>query len=299
MAKSVRPEDWRKKIPEDWSMDVSTILSTAQLIVEAKECLPPGNYKKFVDTLPFVKRTRDRLIRIGLCEALHNPKVRKVLPRKWSVLYELTRLSSKKFQAALRKKQIHPKMTRQEVEALRKGVTVETAAAKKAKLAFTISIQGKLDDRALNSLFDIVMEAQGRIETIDAELGGRVISTEMSGVLKRFLDNQDKDALAEQEAAKKAAITFIRYKLAESRNAMRAKSHDAKNRYSWLKYIHKQEEFEKLQYKAIEELDALLSELGADFTVEQLCIDTATRDLILKKFKDAPKDPRFAGFKFS
>jgi hypothetical protein len=83
------------------------------------------------ERMPFSRHVVHRLMVIADHEQITNVEHAPHLPAAWSILYDLTHLTAEQFEIALTAGQIHPKMTRKDVRALRG----QPANSKKAKAA--------------------------------------------------------------------------------------------------------------------------------------------------------------------
>jgi hypothetical protein len=88
-----------KKIAITWQKGVDAIIETGSLLLSAKKKYAKNDllWNKFLETLPFSKRTMDRLIFIGEKKSiLMNKKIYPQLPPNWGTLYELVTIGNEK-----------------------------------------------------------------------------------------------------------------------------------------------------------------------------------------------------------
>jgi hypothetical protein len=99
-------------------------LVTARLVLDAEKKLSPDEFKAMTETdLPFGPRKAQRLRVIARNKVLNDPTHESLLPGSWTTLYLLAKLDERlKAQDTLKewieKRIIHPKIEREEVEAL-------------------------------------------------------------------------------------------------------------------------------------------------------------------------------------
>jgi hypothetical protein len=124
------PDEFAALIKEKWQDQVKSIIEVGTLLETAKAELPHGEWLKMVkDKLPFKKSVAAVLMRIADSETIANFQPSGNLPAHWTILDEITHLSSEAFEAALASGAIHPKMTRKDAKTLRG----ETPKARKRK----------------------------------------------------------------------------------------------------------------------------------------------------------------------
>jgi hypothetical protein len=106
--------DFAKRITVAWQKTVKSILEVGHLLLAAKKKLPHGDFTAMVQNdLPFGIRTAECLMAIARHSRLAkaNPHTCASLPSSWRALYELSRLSVRQFDAALREGRIFADLT--------------------------------------------------------------------------------------------------------------------------------------------------------------------------------------------
>lgn len=117
---SLSREKWRTRITAAWNKQIIDIFEVGNLLDAAKEELVHGEWTVLVnEELPFDKKTAERHIKISLNENVRNGAHAPHLPSSWMTLYELTKLTTEQFDAAVESGAIHPKMKRSDVAAIR------------------------------------------------------------------------------------------------------------------------------------------------------------------------------------
>jgi hypothetical protein len=107
-----------ERIAERWKKATRGILEVAEICFQASEKLSANQRKILIQSLPFGQATFSKLVAIGQDTRLKSPQVAGLLPAKYSVLYELTKLSDAQVQTALEMNAISPKLRRTEVAAI-------------------------------------------------------------------------------------------------------------------------------------------------------------------------------------
>lgn len=112
---------WPSQIRDAWNKTRDGIIRVGQLLIEAKDSLPHGEFGQMIDKeLPFGSHTAQRLMTIARDQRLLNAAHGAVLPNSWRTLYELSRLDDDTFQEALSGGKIHADMERKDVRNLTK-----------------------------------------------------------------------------------------------------------------------------------------------------------------------------------
>jgi phage N-6-adenine-methyltransferase len=109
---------WALRISEAWQKSVIAIITTGQLLIEAKAALPHGEWQAMIESsdLPFSDiRTVERLMAIARNRNIVNPAHCAALPPSWYTLYKLSLLSDVEFERGIVSGLIRPDMTRGEI----------------------------------------------------------------------------------------------------------------------------------------------------------------------------------------
>lgn len=129
LPNTVPRQKWVDLIGTAWREQVPAIFETGNLLEAAKEELKHGEWLVMVrDELPFNQSTARKLIAIADNDNLRNRSHENALPAKWTVLYELTKLTDEQFKTGIKSGVINPKMERKDANALR---GIEPKAKKK------------------------------------------------------------------------------------------------------------------------------------------------------------------------
>lgn len=115
------PEAWALRINSAWRRSLESVIETGRLLIDAKANLVErGQWQRMVATLlDFSPDTAQRLMAIARDDRLTNTAHVRFLPRSYSTLHELTKLSDEEFQRGLAEKIICPEMERKDVEIIR------------------------------------------------------------------------------------------------------------------------------------------------------------------------------------
>jgi hypothetical protein len=101
------------EIKQHWNKVLESIFAVCDLLVEAKdEKLESGDWERLKDELPFSDSIVKKLLVIGRDPRLRKPSLYKLLPSKYSTIYEITRLNDEQLKAALKEGQISSRMNR-------------------------------------------------------------------------------------------------------------------------------------------------------------------------------------------
>jgi hypothetical protein len=105
---------WAAAIKVAHTKTVGAVLKLGLTLLAAKRALPHGSFLKMIkEDLPFTASTAQRLMKIAADPRLAKAAHAQLLPRDWSILYALTKLSDEAFAQAISAKAVHPEMTRQ------------------------------------------------------------------------------------------------------------------------------------------------------------------------------------------
>jgi len=111
-------EAWALRINARWRKSIESYFETGDLLIDAKNTLPHGEFESMIATrLLFHPSTARRLMIIARDQRLrahvHD------LPSSWGTIYELTKLSDDEFSSAIAQQVIRPDMLRGEAELIR------------------------------------------------------------------------------------------------------------------------------------------------------------------------------------
>ena len=114
------PEAWALRINAAWRRSLEAVIETGRLLIDAKSRLKHGQWQAMIETqLDFSADTAQRLMAIARDERLTNPAHARFLPRSYTTLAELTKLSDGEFGRGIAEKIIRPDMERKDVEIIR------------------------------------------------------------------------------------------------------------------------------------------------------------------------------------
>jgi Protein of unknown function (DUF3102) len=122
MSRTVRKTraQWAAEISAAHQQSIEGILKMGRTLIAAKKALSHGEFTKMIDRdLPFDTSTAQRLMKIARDPRLRKAARVQLLPRAWSALYELTKLSDATFKQAISSGAINPQMTRNEARTVR------------------------------------------------------------------------------------------------------------------------------------------------------------------------------------
>ncbi len=109
-------------IRERLERTVRTILEIGEILIEAKESLPHGEFEGMItDDLGWSPRTAQRFMAIARHPILSNPTHGSLLPASWRTLAELARMGPEELERAISAGCIRPDMQRRDVAALKRG----------------------------------------------------------------------------------------------------------------------------------------------------------------------------------
>ena len=111
-------EAWALRINARWRKSIESYFETGDLLIDAKNTLPHGEFESMIATrLLFHPSTARRLMIIARDQRLrahvHD------LPSSWGTIYELTKLSDDEFSSAIAQQVIRPDMLRGEADLIR------------------------------------------------------------------------------------------------------------------------------------------------------------------------------------
>jgi N6-adenosine-specific RNA methylase IME4 len=107
---------WAERIAAAWRKSIEAVLEAGQLLIEAKDALPHGEFLDMIESdLPFRAGTAQRLMKIAADRRITNAAHAPHLPPSWMTLYELTKLTDERFYAKLAAGEIWPEMQRKDV----------------------------------------------------------------------------------------------------------------------------------------------------------------------------------------
>lgn len=113
------PEAWALRINAAWRRSLESVIETGRLLIDAKARLKHGQWEIMVGSLDFSPDTAQRLMAIARDERLTNPAHARFLPRSYTTLAELTKLSDGEFGRGIAENIIRPDMERKDVEIIR------------------------------------------------------------------------------------------------------------------------------------------------------------------------------------
>ena len=110
---------WARQITASWRRTIESIIHVGQLLAQAKQALPHGQFQRMVETdLPFGPRAARQLMQVARHPALTKRKHASALPASWYTLYQLSRLPEDQLQRAIRAGDVRADMSRAETMAL-------------------------------------------------------------------------------------------------------------------------------------------------------------------------------------
>jgi hypothetical protein len=119
-AAALSAKDWAVQISATWAKQVTAIVETGRLLIEAKKNLSRGEWLPMVKKqLPFSAATAEQLKAIAQHPALSKSEHVQNLPPSWGTLYQLSRLSEREVEAGIASGAIHAGMQRKDAMALR------------------------------------------------------------------------------------------------------------------------------------------------------------------------------------
>jgi len=108
-----------KRIQLSWQSALKSIIEVGQILQTAKTDLDKKEWEDMINhELPFTRRTAEKLVKIASDPRILDPKNASILPPRWTTLEQITLLSNKQFQAAIRNGVIHADAERKDIEAL-------------------------------------------------------------------------------------------------------------------------------------------------------------------------------------
>jgi len=110
-----------RRIARRWEEGVAAIVDCGQLLIDAKNELPHGEWTAMVEELlPFSSRTAQKLMGIARNSWIADSTHMTLLPPAWSTLYELSRLPEDALERAAAEGLLRPEMERNEAVRLRR-----------------------------------------------------------------------------------------------------------------------------------------------------------------------------------
>jgi hypothetical protein len=105
-------DDWAERITAEWRRTVEGILEVGQLLIDAKDALPHGEFQSMIrDRLPFKDSTARYLMQIARNPVLSNREYLHALPASWSTLKDLAKLDPPQLQRMIATGVVSPNMT--------------------------------------------------------------------------------------------------------------------------------------------------------------------------------------------
>jgi hypothetical protein len=115
--------EWAADIRAAHTEVVEAFLELGQKLLAAKQELAHGEFLQMIENdLPFTSSTAQRLMKIASNREQANAARAQLLPAKWTVAYELTKLPEGTLKTAVATGTIHPEMSREDAAALRPAV---------------------------------------------------------------------------------------------------------------------------------------------------------------------------------
>lgn len=104
-----------------WNKARKSILEVGHLLVDAKEMLPPEEYRRFFsEDVPFDYSTLQKLRFLAQNARINDPRNEGLLPHSWNTLCEIAHLSDDAWEAGIERHIVHPGCRWKEVKALRR-----------------------------------------------------------------------------------------------------------------------------------------------------------------------------------
>lgn len=145
---------WAGRINTAWNKTLDGILETCQLLIDAKEGpkkLPHGQWLPMVEhDLAFGRKTAAKLMQIGRDPRITNGAHARHLPRTWTALYEVVKLSNKQFKAGIKSKLIKTDCGRMDI---RHFLKAETRIAKHKDIAAKAAVYRGSNDALFSLIY--------------------------------------------------------------------------------------------------------------------------------------------------
>jgi hypothetical protein len=112
-------EEYRQRIWSGWKKTVEDFLELGAVCRDAADNLSKPEVETLLQSdLPINESTFWKFVTIGRDQRL--PSIAERLPPKFTIIYEVSRLTEAQFEQAVASQKIHPKVRREDIEALRK-----------------------------------------------------------------------------------------------------------------------------------------------------------------------------------
>ena len=137
----------RPKVIASWNEVRANIFNVGRWLVATKEMTNHGDWKDFVDTLPFSFSTAEKLRNIASCEVFQVPEVYEVLPHSWGTLDKLRRYAERQrnsFLELVKEGTIHSTIPRSKIRELFVKPNLTPSNASAPKSVFARSETGKV-----------------------------------------------------------------------------------------------------------------------------------------------------------
>jgi hypothetical protein len=105
-------------IRRGWNKSVEGMLEAASWCAEAKKALTTEELKALQSRLPFDPSTFSKLAKIGRDDRLRDPQVKDLLPSKFSLVYEMSKLGDGDFQRLIDEGKVTPGLKRADLKGL-------------------------------------------------------------------------------------------------------------------------------------------------------------------------------------
>ena len=118
--------DWASVITAKWQSQVSTIIETGTLLLEARKELKRGEWGKMVaEELPFGLSTAEKLMCIAKHPVLTKSELIPNLPPSWGCLYELAKFPEEAIELLISEGRINCETRASDAKELLKEITME------------------------------------------------------------------------------------------------------------------------------------------------------------------------------
>lgn len=106
------------QICRSWTKSTEGVLETASICAMAQKALPADELDALRSRLPFDSSTFSKLAKVGRDDRFRSPEVKRLLPSKFSVAYELSKLSDGNFQKLIDEGKLTPELKRADLKTL-------------------------------------------------------------------------------------------------------------------------------------------------------------------------------------
>ena len=162
------------RIKANWYKATESIMKVAQLCAEANDQLSAADKNKLLENLPFSGGTFSKLAQIGADQRLQSPRVKKLLPPSYSIIYDVKLLEDEDFKTAFKEGIVHPDLKRADLRNWLEKRSAQDEASKPRPFSLPIEFFAaiKLSERLPS---DQLERLDGMLEQIQSDFKAEIV----------------------------------------------------------------------------------------------------------------------------